>query len=89
MDDKQDFTQGSIFKKMIQFMFPILGALFQCMASFVAQNVGAGKKDRAKQGMLYGMAVGCGIGLAAPAATVFGIALCFIYYKKTEKEPVK
>lgn len=48
MDDKQDFTQGSIFKKMIQFMFPILGALFQCMASFVAQNVGAGKKDRAK-----------------------------------------
>ena len=27
MDDKQDFTQGSIFKKMIHFMFPILGAL--------------------------------------------------------------
>ena len=27
MDDKQDFTQGSIFKKMIHFMLPILGAL--------------------------------------------------------------
>jgi len=27
MDDKQDFTEGSIFKKMIHFMFPILGAL--------------------------------------------------------------
>ena len=30
-----------------------------------------------------------GIGLAAPAATVFGIVLCFIYYKKMEKEPMK
>ena len=27
MNDRQDFTQGSIFGKMIQFMFPILGAL--------------------------------------------------------------
>ena len=27
MNDKQDFTQGSIFGKMIQFMVPILGAL--------------------------------------------------------------
>ena len=27
MNNKQDFTQGSIFGKMIQFMFPILGAL--------------------------------------------------------------
>ena len=26
MDNKQDFTQGSIFGKMVQFMFPILGA---------------------------------------------------------------
>ena len=27
-----------------------------------------------------------GIGLAAPAATVFGIALCFIYYKKMQTD---
>ncbi|MBR5590113.1 MAG: MATE family efflux transporter, partial [Anaerotignum sp.] len=27
MDNKQDFTQGSIFGKMIRFMLPILGAL--------------------------------------------------------------
>ena len=27
MENKQDFTQGSIFKKMISFMIPILGAL--------------------------------------------------------------
>ena len=30
-----------------------------------------------------------GIGLAAPAATVFGIALCFIYYKKMQKETLR
>ena len=27
MDNKQDFTQGSIFRKMVQFMLPILAAL--------------------------------------------------------------
>lgn len=27
MNDKQDFTQGSIFGKLVRFMFPILGAL--------------------------------------------------------------
>ncbi|MGN0342546.1 MAG: MATE family efflux transporter [Roseburia sp.] len=36
MNDKQDFTVGSIPKKMIQFMFPILGALIlQAMYSAV------------------------------------------------------
>lgn len=27
-----------------------------------------------------------GIALAAPTATVFGILMCFIYYKKMQKE---
>lgn len=36
MDDKQDFTQGSILGKMVRFMFPILGALIlQAMYSAV------------------------------------------------------
>jgi len=36
MNDKQDFTQGSIPVKLIQFMFPILGALIlQAMYSAV------------------------------------------------------
>ncbi len=174
-----DASNGyGIAQKIQSFVMLIPSAIFQCMASFVAQNVGAGKEDRAKKGMLYGMAVGCsigvvigllaffrgdmlasvfskdeaaiarafefmrgfapeavvtcilfsfmgyfnghsrtlfvmaqglaqsflirlplsyvmsiqpdasltGIGLAAPAATVFGIALCFIYYKKMEKD---
>lgn len=174
-----DASNGyGIAQKVQSFVMLIPAAIFQCMASFVAQNVGAGKEDRAKKGMLYGMAVGCsigvvigilaffkgdmlasvfsndtaaiarafeflrgfapeavitcilfsfmgyfnghsrtlfvmaqglaqsflirlplsyimsiqpdasltGIGLAAPAATVFGIVLCFVYYKKMEKE---
>ena len=35
------------------------GALMQSMASFVAQNVGAGKEDRAKKAMATGMLIGC------------------------------
>lgn len=36
MNEKQDFTQGSIFTKMVKFMFPILGALIlQAMYSAV------------------------------------------------------
>ena len=29
MNDKADFTQGSILKKLIAFMIPVLGALIQ------------------------------------------------------------
>lgn len=35
----------------------------QSMASFVAQNVGAGQEKRAKKAMLTGMMAGCGIGI--------------------------
>ena len=165
-------------QKIQSFIMLIPAALMQCMASFVAQNVGAGKEDRAKKGMIYGMTFGAvvgvfvglfvffkgdvlaqifssdpaviarsfeflkgfapeavvtcilfsfmgyfnghsksvfvmlqglaqsflvrlpvsyimsiqpnaslmNIGLAAPAATIFGIALCMIYYKKMQKE---
>lgn len=49
----------------------IPSSIMQCMASFVAQNVGAGKEHRARQGMLYGMAVGAGIGVVIAAAAFF------------------
>lgn len=38
-------------------------SLMQSMASFVGQNVGAGQEKRAKQAMLYGMAMGAGVGI--------------------------
>ena len=50
-------------QKIQSFIMLIPSSLMQCMASFVAQNVGAGKEDRAKKGMLYGMSLGAGIGV--------------------------
>ena len=41
----------------------IPSAIMQSMASFVAQNVGAGKEDRAKQAMKFGMLIGVVIGI--------------------------
>ena len=59
-----DASNGyGIAQKINSFIMLIPCALVQCMASFVAQNVGAGKEDRAKKGMYYGMAVGFSIGL--------------------------
>ena len=41
------------------------------MASFVAQNVGAGKEDRAKKGMFYGMIFGSIVGVFIGALAFF------------------
>ena len=59
-----DASNGyGIAQKIQSFVMLIPSAIMQCMASFVAQNVGAGKEDRARKGMLCGMAVGCSIGV--------------------------
>ncbi len=68
-----DASNGyGIAQKIQSFIMLIPAAIMQCMASFVAQNVGADKEDRAKKGMLYGMLIGAGIG------TVIAI---FIFFK--------
>ena len=67
-----DASNGyGIAQKINSFIMLIPSALIQCMASFVAQNVGAGMEDRAKKGMYYGMAVGFGIGLVIAAFAFF------------------
>lgn len=48
--------------KIVNFAMLIPSALMQSMASFVSQNVGAGKPGRAKQSMLTGIGVGLGFG---------------------------
>ena len=132
MDNKQDFTQGSIFGKMLHFMLPILAALIlQAMYGAVdllivgkfgttagISGVSTGSNIMNLYGMAFGSVVGVFIGaiaflkgdllaciftsdplviarafeylrgfaFAAPAATLFGIVLCTIYYKKLQKE---
>ena len=59
-----DASNGyGIAQKIQSFVLLIPSAIMQCMASFVAQNVGAGREDRARKGMLCGMGVGCSIGV--------------------------
>ena len=49
--------------KIVNFAMLVPSALMQSLASFISQNVGAGKEDRAKKAMFTGMGVGLGIGV--------------------------
>ena len=67
-----DASNGyGIAQKINSFIMLIPASLIQCMASFVAQNVGAGKEDRATKGMYYGMSVGVGIGVVIAVFSFF------------------
>ena len=48
--------------KIVNFAMLVPSALMQSMASFVSQNVGAGKLKRARQSMLTGIGVGLVVG---------------------------
>ena len=48
--------------KIVNFAMLVPSALMQSMASFVSQNVGAGKLQRARQSMLTGIGVGLVVG---------------------------
>ena len=60
-----------IAQKITSFILLIPSSLMQSMASFVAQNVGARRGDRAKRGMLYGMLLGACIGLLIAVVVFF------------------
>lgn len=49
--------------KIVSFVMLVPSSLMQSMASFVAQNVGAGKEARAKKAMYTGMGMGCAVGV--------------------------
>jgi len=57
--------------KIVSFIMLIPIALAQSMSSFVAQNVGARKEERAKRGMYYGMIMGVCFGLVLGAFVFF------------------
>ena len=48
--------------KIVNFAMLVPSSLMQSMASFVSQNIGAGKKKRAKQSMFTGSGVGLAVG---------------------------
>ena len=49
--------------KIVSFVMLVPSALMQSMASFVAQNIGAGNVKRAKKSMFIGIAVGVAFGI--------------------------
>lgn len=59
-----DASSGyGIANKIVNFIMLVPGALMQSMASFVAQNVGAGQETRARKSMVTGMFIGGSIGI--------------------------
>lgn len=66
--------------KIVSFVMLVPGALMQSMSSFVAQNVGAGKEQRARKTMFIGMGIGCGIGVVIMLFSFFrGDLLAYIF----------
>ena len=59
-----DASSGyGIAQKIQSFVMLIPSSLMQCITPFVAQNVGAGKEERAQQGLFTGMGIGVSIGI--------------------------
>lgn len=60
-----------IAQKVITFIMLIPSSLMQSMSAFVAQNVGAGKEERARRAMLTGMGLGAAIGVVVSLVAFF------------------
>ena len=57
--------------KSVNFAMLVPSSLMQSMASFVSQNIGAGKKKRAKQSMFTGIGVGLAVGCVVFVLVMF------------------
>lgn len=67
-----DASSGyGVANKLVNFILLIPSSLMQSMSSFVAQNVGARKEDRANKAMLTGMAIGGLVGVAITILSFF------------------
>lgn len=56
-------------QRIVSFVMLIPSSIMQSMASFVAQNVGAGNEKRARQAMKCGMLIGAAIGVPVAVLT--------------------
>ena len=67
-------------QKVIAFIMLVPSAIMQSVAAIVAQNIGAGKKDRAKKSVLTAMGIGSAIGVfVAIMGFFFGDVLSMIF----------
>lgn len=59
-------------QKIVSFILLIPSSVMQSVSAFVAQNIGAGKRDRAKQGCITAMITGCSVGIVIFFIGFFG-----------------
>lgn len=61
-----------IAQKLISFIMLVPSSVRQSVSAFVAQNIGAGQKERARKGFLTAMATGCAVGVLIFAMGFWG-----------------
>lgn len=59
-------------QKVVSVIMLVPSSIMQSVSAFVAQNIGAGRADRAVKGVLSAIAVGCGLGVFMFVAGFFG-----------------
>lgn len=59
-------------QKIVSFIMLVPSAAMQSVSAFVSQNIGAGKKDRAKKGYITAMITGCCVGIVIFCIGFFG-----------------
>ena len=59
-------------QKLISFIMLVPSSVMQSVSAFVAQNIGAGKKDRAWKGFYTAMITGCSVGILIFLVGFFG-----------------
>lgn len=62
----------AVAQKIVTFIVLVPSSVMQTVSAFVAQNVGAGKKDRAKKGFFVAMVTGCCVGVIIFIMGFFG-----------------
>lgn len=62
-------------QKIVSFIMLVPSAVMQSVSAFVAQNIGAGKPERAKKGFFTAMGTGCAVGVVIFMAGFFGGAV--------------
>lgn len=59
-------------QKLVSFILLVPSSVMQTVSAFVAQNIGAGKPDRAKKGLFTAMITGCSVGVIIFCGGFFG-----------------
>ena len=62
----------SVAQKLVSFILLVPSSVMQSVSAFVAQNIGAGQKDRARRGFLTAMVTGCAVGSVIFCVGFFG-----------------